>query len=312
VNLNRVLFYKNMFLKRFLFIFLPILFFAGMQVENNLFSSEEKENLSSKYRDYNVVLIILDALRPDYLGCYGYSKKVSPNIDRLSNKSVIFNNAFCQFPVTFPSTTSIFTSLYPSSHGAIEIFKDTVPERVYTMAQILSIYGYNTAWFGGREDPHTGGAKVHLLKGYNDIKEINNADIFRWIEENKTKPFFLTIHSYSTHNGSFPFQRFNNDFSRKVPKEFYELFNGIEEKQWYIFQETLNNKPDEIYKALGREWVEKHRADFLKPYSEENINKLCAESEDPERFFKLSRFLRVNSRNCFPIVCFYWIVLSSK
>ena len=288
------LFYKNIFLKCFLFIFLAILLFAVMQKKNNLFSSERKENLNSKYKNYNVVLIILDALRPDYLGCYEYPKKVSPNIDRLSNRSIIFKNAFCHFPVTFPSTTSIFTSLYPFSHGTIEIFKDRVPERVYTMAQILNIYGYNTAWFGELGDAHTGGAKDHLLKGYNDIKEIDYNNIFKWIEENKTKPFFITIHSYSVHEGVFPLERFNNNFSRKVSKELYELLDGIKEKQWYIFQDRLNNKPDEIYRALGREWVERHSIDFSKPYSKEIIWKLSAESENPERFFTLDQFFNLS------------------
>lgn len=290
---NVFLFYKNIFLKRFFFIFLPVLFFSVAQEKNNLISSEGKENLNSRYKNYNVVLIILDALRPDYLGCYGYSKKVSSNIDRLSNKSIIFENAFCQFPVTLPSTASIFTSLYPFSHGTIEIFKDTVPERTYTMAQILNIYSYNTAWFGGLEDPHTGGANTYLLKGYNDIKKINYNNIFKWIEENKTRPFFLTIHSYSAHEARFPFGRFNNSFSRKVSKKLYEILDGIKEKQWRAFQDTLHNNPDEIYKALGREWVERHSIDFSKPYSEENINKLYAESENQERLFMLIRFFKL-------------------
>lgn len=294
MNSNSTLSYKNIFLKRFFFIFLPILLFAVAQGENNLLSSEGKENLYSKYKNYNVVLIILDALRPDYLGCYGYSKKVSSNIDRLSNKGIVFKNAFCHFPVTLPSTTSMFTSLYPFSHGTIEIFKDTVPERVYTMAQILNIYGYNTAWFGGLGDPHTGGAKAHLLKGYNDIKEIDHNDIFKWIEDNKTKPFFLTIHSYSVHEAFFPFERFNNNFSSKVSKELYELLDGIKEKQWYVFQDILNNEPGKAYKMLGKEWVERHSMDFSKPYSKENIYKLFAESGDPERTFRLNQFFNLN------------------
>jgi len=299
MNSKSSLFYKNIFLKQFFLIFLPILFFVVTQEENNLLSSEGKEELSAKYKNYNVVFVILDALRPDYLGCYGYSKKVSSNIDKLSSKSIFFKNVFCQFPVTLPNTTSIFTSLYSFSHGTIEIFKDTVPERVYTMAQILNIYGYNTAWFGNLGDPHTGGAKVHLLKGYNDIKEIDYDNIFKWIEDNKTKPFFLTIHSYSAHESFFPFQRFNNNFSSKVSEKLYELLGGIKEKQWYVFQDTLDNKPDEIYKALGKEWVERHSVEFSKPYSKETMDKLYAESENQERVFRLDQFFNLN----FPYYC---------
>ena len=138
---------KNIFLKLFFFIFLSSLFFICAHEAEAFLFSKTKKSLSSRYKGYNVILIIVDALRPDYLGCYGYSKKVSPNIDMLAKKGIIFENAFCQIPLTMPSVTSIFTSLYPFSHGTIHVFKDSVPEGVYTMAEIFSIYGYNTAWF---------------------------------------------------------------------------------------------------------------------------------------------------------------------
>ena len=67
----------------------------------------------------NVILIVIDALRPDHLGCYGYQRDTSPNIDKLAKEGIIFKNAYANAPWTKPSVATIFTSLYPNLHGAI-------------------------------------------------------------------------------------------------------------------------------------------------------------------------------------------------
>ena len=70
----------------------------------------------------NVVVIVLDTLRPDYLGFYGYEKEMAPFLARLANESVVFERAFSTSSWTAPSTSSLFTSLYPPQHGAVEGF----------------------------------------------------------------------------------------------------------------------------------------------------------------------------------------------
>ena len=135
---------------------------------------QSPEQLSGANKGYNVILIILDALRPDHLGCYGYNLKDSPNIDSLARKGVIFKNAFSQASLTLPSVVSIFTSLQPVSHKTQLIFKDAVPDRVGTWAQIMSAYGYRTAWFGHLDDPHSGSGPG-VLKGFSEVKDIRVA-----------------------------------------------------------------------------------------------------------------------------------------
>ncbi len=66
----------------------------------------------------NVVLIIMDAVRADHLGCLGYSKIETPNIDRIAREGVLFTDCIAQAPWTLPSVGSILTSKYPSQHGA--------------------------------------------------------------------------------------------------------------------------------------------------------------------------------------------------
>src|SRR5271156_1381345 len=65
----------------------------------------------------NVVLVSLDTTRADHLGCYGYSRPTSPNLDRLAAGGVRCTCARAQAPWTVPSHMSLFTSLLPSHNG---------------------------------------------------------------------------------------------------------------------------------------------------------------------------------------------------
>jgi arylsulfatase A-like enzyme len=67
----------------------------------------------------NILFIIIDALRPRNLGCYGYSKPTSPSIDKLAKEGLLFQNAFSCSNVTDASLTTIFSGMYPLSHGIL-------------------------------------------------------------------------------------------------------------------------------------------------------------------------------------------------
>jgi len=64
-----------------------------------------------------VVLLTVDSLRPDHLGCYGYPRPTSPRIDRLSREGTLFLHAATQAGWTSPAMVSLLTGLYPSVHG---------------------------------------------------------------------------------------------------------------------------------------------------------------------------------------------------
>jgi hypothetical protein len=68
----------------------------------------------------NVLLISVDTLRADHLGCYGYERDTSPGFDRLARDGVVFENAMSTCPWTLPSHTSLLTGLYPAEHGVQE------------------------------------------------------------------------------------------------------------------------------------------------------------------------------------------------
>src|SRR5262249_42662391 len=81
----------------------------------------------------NVLLISLDTLRPDHLGCYGYGKPTSPNLDRFAKRALVFGNCRAQAPWTLPSHMSLFTSMLPSTNGVDNLNK-VLPAEIPTLA----------------------------------------------------------------------------------------------------------------------------------------------------------------------------------
>jgi len=91
----------------------------------------------------NVLLISIDTLRADHLGCYGYSKR-TPVIDALAAKSVLFETAISQVPMTLPSHCTIFTGLYPDQHGVRNNENFVLSDKNRTLATVFRENGYAT------------------------------------------------------------------------------------------------------------------------------------------------------------------------
>jgi arylsulfatase A-like enzyme len=101
----------------------------------------------------NVIIILVDTLRPDYLGTYGFQADVSPNMDAFASESVKFTNAFAHSPWTRPSVATLFTSLYPQTHGQISSRYEVhtrLPAEATTLAELLKNAGYETAAFNSQ------------------------------------------------------------------------------------------------------------------------------------------------------------------
>jgi arylsulfatase A-like enzyme len=94
--------------------------------------------------DLNILLIVVDALRADHLGCYGYDRETSPTIDRLASEGVRFARAYAQGPRTKEATASLVTSLYPSTHNVTRL-GSTIPEGSLTLTEAVRGAGYATA-----------------------------------------------------------------------------------------------------------------------------------------------------------------------
>jgi len=92
----------------------------------------------------NVVMIVLDTTRRDYLGCYGDSNGLTPGLDRIATEGVVYDDAISAAPWTVPSHASIFTGLYPVSHGCSFEHRLWLHDHFTTLAEVLGSNGYQT------------------------------------------------------------------------------------------------------------------------------------------------------------------------
>ena len=96
----------------------------------------------------DVVLVSIDSLRADHLGCYGYAPPTSPTIDRLAREGVLFEDAVSTTSWTLPAHAALFTGLWDSSHGLVDNGLRLGDEHA-TLAEVLRDAGYRTAGFYG-------------------------------------------------------------------------------------------------------------------------------------------------------------------
>jgi arylsulfatase A-like enzyme len=153
--------------------------------------------------DCNVVLISVDTLRADHVGAYGYDRPVTPNIDALARRGVLFENAISQSSWTRPAHMSIFTGLYPREHGFVAIRDMRALEPgVPTIASVLGEHGWATA-------AYTGGINMSASFGFGNGFDVyrHNGRSFRdnfedarfWLDRNQQKKFFVFFHGYDAH-----------------------------------------------------------------------------------------------------------------
>ena len=102
---------------------------------NSLVIPRGKDAAKREPGQANLLIIVVDALRADHLGCLGYGRIQTPNIDRLAREGVLFTQCISQAPWTLPSLGSLLTSKYPSQHGA-----ETLVDTLDSLAIIKSIF----------------------------------------------------------------------------------------------------------------------------------------------------------------------------
>lgn len=125
---------------RYMAICAPVV--AGMLAVLSVQAAEEPERP-------NVLFIVSDDLNAD-LGCYGHPNVRTPNIDALAQRGVLFERAYCQYPVCNPSRSSFMTGCYPDQTGVLsnaDNFRKQLPD-VVTMPQWFTKHGYYVARVG--------------------------------------------------------------------------------------------------------------------------------------------------------------------
>jgi choline-sulfatase len=170
-------------------------------------------------RPRNVIIYLVDTLRADHLGCYGYARPVSPRIDAFASEAVRFRHTVAQSSWTRPSVATLLTGLLPLTHG-VNGRRDALAPQAVTLAEMLQARGYRTAGFvtNGNVAKSFGlgqGFETYRLlpKKHGAATDVN-AEAAGWLDKVWTKdaPFFLFLHTVEPHapyNPPLPFrQRF--------------------------------------------------------------------------------------------------------
>lgn len=164
----------------------------------------------------NVVVITIDTLRADHVGCYGYKQIHTPNIDALAADGARFERAYAAVPVTLPSHTVMFTGTYPMLNGMHDFAANKLNATQPTLAAVLKEHGYATAAVVGsavldsRFGLNRGFDFYYDHFDFNRLQESNLEEMERpgnmvadvtldWLARNYNKKFFLWMHLYDPH-----------------------------------------------------------------------------------------------------------------
>jgi arylsulfatase A-like enzyme len=198
----------------------------------------------------NVVLILLDSVRPDKLGAYGFREATSPEIDEFARNGVLFRRALAQCSWTRPSVGSILTSRYPRTLGLYTKGDEILADRFETVAEALRAEGYLTV--GITANPNLNSA-YNFQQGFD--RYVDSDVVYEWMKPRagqeklstttrmksasevfgivldildaaRQRPFFLFVHLNDTHLKMEPvidppFQSQFNNYSREEEKTYY-------------------------------------------------------------------------------------------
>jgi len=176
----------------------------------------------------NILIVTLDTVRADHVSCYGYPRETTPVLDRLAVEGQRLKNFTAVSSWTLPSHASLFTGLFPSSHGAhysgdarrslgdavggrdfYELFRaNRLPEKAVCLAEVLRRHGYATGgvgagpWlksmFGLSQGFDWYDADTNSLRG-RPGEEVNELAI-RFLRKHRDEPFFLFVNYFDAHD----------------------------------------------------------------------------------------------------------------
>jgi arylsulfatase A-like enzyme/thioredoxin-like negative regulator of GroEL len=162
-----------------------------------------------------VLLVSIDTLRADHLGCYGARDAETPAIDALATEGALFLRAYSPLPMTLPAHATMMTGLQPLAHGLVDNGITSADLGAATLAERLSAGGYDTAAFAAAfvlnrmfgldrgfalydDGPPEETELVGLFRRVADARERVDAAI-DWLGRPRQRPFFLWLHLFDVH-----------------------------------------------------------------------------------------------------------------
>lgn len=181
---------------------------------------------------YNVLLITIDTLRSDRLGCYGFTGIQTPNIDSLAASGIRFVDATAHVPLTLPSHSSIHTGRFPSLHGVHDNGGFYLSKDVTTMAELFKNNGFATAAFVAAYVLDSSWGLNQGFDTYFDNFDLSKQErvslssverkagdvhdqAVRWLDQHRQERFFLWTHFYDPHTPYEPPEEFDRMYPNR-------------------------------------------------------------------------------------------------
>jgi choline-sulfatase len=178
----------------------------------------------------SVLLVTIDTLRADHVGCYGYHQVKTPTLDQLAAEGIRFDHAYAQVPITLPSHAVILTGTYPMFNGVRDFTSPGLPDNVPSLAEILRRGGYHTAAF---VSSFVLNSMWGLSRGFEVYDDVAGADsnpgqtlfqlerrgdhtvdrMLDWLDHRSREPFFVWLHLYDPHSPYRPPEPYRSQYA---------------------------------------------------------------------------------------------------
>ena len=169
--------------------------------------------------ELNVVFLVVDSLRADHLGLYGYEAETSPFLDQLAADSVVFERAYAPSSFTSQSVASLLTGRLPTSGGSIGLLEAKPSEQAKTLGRVFRGGGFRTGFVSNQPLLSPRG----FTRGFEDIQVVSGlgaawtADdvterALRFIDDYQSERFFLFAHYLEPHQPYDPPPQFREQF----------------------------------------------------------------------------------------------------
>lgn len=222
----------------------------------------QQANLRRRSQSLNLIIISIDALRPDHIGVYGYPKNTTPNIDKWSEDSFIFTNSITTIPWTYPSFASLMTGQNPLDTRILSL-SDKISSGMPTLAKILKSVGYKNYAFV--TNPNLSPDLNGIEMGFDNYKSLlnpqDNRDRYEKFLENgvdyvisrKGQKFFAWIHLIDPHAPYDPPEKyrckFNTDYCKDISGK---TANQLEVERYALTycNAKVTKQQNELYQTL--------------------------------------------------------------
>jgi arylsulfatase A-like enzyme len=208
----------------------------------------------------DVLLLLVDALRPDHLGAYGYGRETSPAIDSLAADGILFREAIAQSTFTKSSVASLLTGRFPYQHGVYwgsrtddpelpgAVTSDLLPAEERTLAEALRPAGYLTAaWVQNshlRDFMGFAQGFVEYRDQQGGIERIHRR-FLRWLRgAGGHYPWFAYLHYIDLHDPYLPEPPYDAMFGRHAP-----VYEGIDLAEWGAYLEAVRQGREDLSAA---------------------------------------------------------------